>query len=378
VIFSVLKRRWTEARDRYEQQRGHKVDKTNFLSVYAEAHLQALLKENIIAAFWKTGIVPLNHDVITDEMLAPSTTSSSRGFLPIPQASPVRVMEDMIHRQLAREATTSGDDAEENSDGESASPSERVGSPRISTPVRVAINEIASSSAAFLVSKTPPRSRAKPPRFTPYTISPIKRHRHAILDDEPQTEREAALIAALQEAEERDAWRKRAMIGMQATTMLQGMYVEKVQGHLEEHEMRAGRKKSGNQLFGDGYGKLLSGDEFYNSTIEIEEQAKQKAAEKVERARKREEHATVVAEWKNNEAERKARNEEVRMVHQDAVKAWEAERDLAKAQRRKPRWTKPKQGLLEKPVPRPKKPEGDESGTEEEEEPAEDNVIDAD
>ncbi|KAF8218533.1 hypothetical protein L208DRAFT_1350479 [Tricholoma matsutake] len=164
------------------------------------------------------------------------------------------------------------------------------------------------------------------------------------------------------------------MIGMQATTMLQGMYVAKVQGHLEEHEMRAGRKKLGNRLFGDGYGKLVSGDEFYNSSIEIEEQAKQKAAEKVERARKREEHAMVVAKWKSNEADRKAHNEEAWMVHQDAVKAWEAERDLVKEQRRKPRWTKPKQGLLKKPVPRPKKPEGDESGSEEEE-PA---AIDAD
>ena len=73
------------------------MNKTNFLAVYAEAHLQALLKENIIAAFWKTGIIPLNHDVITNEMLAPSATSSSRKFLPISQASPVRVMEDMIH-----------------------------------------------------------------------------------------------------------------------------------------------------------------------------------------------------------------------------------------------------------------------------------------
>ena len=125
------------------------------------------------------------------------------------------------------------------------------------------------------------------------------------------------------------------MIRMQATTMLQGMYVAKVQGHLEEHEMRAGRKKSGNQLFGDGYGKLLSGDEFYNSTIEIEEQAKQKAVEKVERARKREEHAMVVAKWKSNEAERKARNKEVWTAHQDAVKAWEAEHDLAKEEGRK-------------------------------------------
>ncbi|KAF8228562.1 hypothetical protein L208DRAFT_1290760 [Tricholoma matsutake] len=100
--------------------------------------------------------------------------------------------------------------------------------------------------------------------------------------------------------------------------------------------MRAGRKKSGNQLFGNGYGKLLSGDEFYNSSIEIKEQAKQKAAEKVERARKREEHAMVVAEWKSNEADRKAHNKKAWMVHQDAVKAWEAECDLAKEQRRKP------------------------------------------
>ena len=44
----------------------------------------------------------------------------------------------------------------------------------------------------------------------------------------------------------------------------------------------------------------------------------------------------VVAEWKSNEAERKAHNEEVRTTHQDAVKAWEVERDLAKEQRRKP------------------------------------------
>ena len=101
-----------------------------------------------------------------------------------------------------------GDGAEEDSDGESASLSKQVGSPQISTLVHVAINEIASSSAAFLMSKTPPHLRAKPLCFTPYTISLIKQHQHVILDDEPQTEREAALIVALQEAEERDAWWK--------------------------------------------------------------------------------------------------------------------------------------------------------------------------
>lgn len=372
VIFSVLKRRWTEARDDYERQRGHKVDKTNFLSVYAQAHAQALSKENIIAAFRKTGVVPLDRDVITEEMLAPSITSSSRGFLPIPQASPVRVMEDMIHRQLAREVAVSQNDAV------NASPSVHAMPPRIPTPVRVAVDEIASTSAAFLVSKTPPNSRVKPPRFTPYTVSPVKHRQQPILDSEPQTEREAKLVQALREADKRDIWRKRAMIGMQATSMLQGMYVAKVQRHLEEHETRAGRKKSGNRLFGDGYGKLLSGDDFYNSTLEVENQAKWKAEEKEERARKREGHAVVVAEWKNNEAARKAHNDKVQKSHQDAVKAWEAERDLAKEEKRKPRWTKPKQGILEKPVPRPKKPDDDTESDEDDEHEDEDNTIDGD
>jgi hypothetical protein len=116
VIFSVLKQRWTEARDDYECQCGHKVDKTNFLSVYTRAHTQALSKDNIIAAFWKTGIVPLNRDVIMNEMLAPSPTSSSQGFLPFLQASPVQVMEDLIHWQLAREAAISQKDTDDDSD----------------------------------------------------------------------------------------------------------------------------------------------------------------------------------------------------------------------------------------------------------------------
>ena len=60
VIFSVLKQWWTESQDDYERQRGHKVDKANFLSVYARAHTQALSKKNIVAAFRKTGIIPLD------------------------------------------------------------------------------------------------------------------------------------------------------------------------------------------------------------------------------------------------------------------------------------------------------------------------------
>ncbi|KAF8811173.1 hypothetical protein BYT27DRAFT_7252888 [Phlegmacium glaucopus] len=63
---------------------------------------------------------------------------------------------------------------------------------------------------------------------------------------------------------------------------------------------------------------------------------------------------------------RKARNEEVRKLYQGRRQICEAERDLAKEERK--RWEKPKQSLLEKPVPRPKKPDDGEADSDEEDE----------
>ena len=76
VIFSVLKRAWSEERDKFEKS-GPAVSKVNFLEVYAKAHVRAFTKENILAAFKKTGIVPFNPDVITDAMMAPSLETLS-------------------------------------------------------------------------------------------------------------------------------------------------------------------------------------------------------------------------------------------------------------------------------------------------------------
>ena len=97
MIFSVLKQWWIEARDEYKRTHGERVDKTNFLSIYVKAHAAALTKKNIQATFRKMGVIPLNRNVVTTEMLAPSTTSSSQGILPLPQASPVCIMRDMIY-----------------------------------------------------------------------------------------------------------------------------------------------------------------------------------------------------------------------------------------------------------------------------------------
>ena len=88
VIFSVLKRSWTKFCDDFERN-GAKVAKTNFSSVYAKAHIEALSKENIISAFKKTGIVPFDPNVITITMLVLSHTSSTKSSLPLALTSPV-------------------------------------------------------------------------------------------------------------------------------------------------------------------------------------------------------------------------------------------------------------------------------------------------
>ncbi|KAF9227987.1 hypothetical protein BS17DRAFT_694532, partial [Gyrodon lividus] len=42
-----------------------------------------------------------------------------------------------------------------------------------------------------------------------------------------------------------------------------------------------------------------------------------------------------------------------RQVYKDELASWEAERDLAKVERRQTRWTQPKLGKLESPLPKP-------------------------
>ena len=78
----------------------------------------------------------------------------------------------------------------------------------------------------------------------------------------------------------------------------------------------------------------------------------------------REERGVELGEWKATENARVARNNERREEHRAAVKAWEAERDEAKQEKRIPQWNKPKLDGIEKPIPRPKATlaENDEGG----------------
>ncbi|KIK80085.1 hypothetical protein PAXRUDRAFT_159612, partial [Paxillus rubicundulus Ve08.2h10] len=98
VVFGPLKRRWTEERDNFENSKRLCITKQNFISIYGQAHRKVLTPELVRMAFKKTGVWPLNPDVITKEMMATSLETSSQGNLPLCQPSPVRAVSSMMHQ----------------------------------------------------------------------------------------------------------------------------------------------------------------------------------------------------------------------------------------------------------------------------------------
>jgi len=156
------------------------------------------------------------------------------------------------------------------------------------------------------------------------------------------------------------------MVTMQGVTVLQNIYVKRNNRHLQGHEEERRRKSQKNRVFGDGMAKLLDDDVFFNKVVELEEAAKRKEEDKKEWQIARESYAETLVQWKKLENERKGRNTEVQKAHLDATRLWEAEREVAKSEKRRPQWTKPKQGKIEKAIPRSKKPEVEESDGEDE------------
>lgn len=340
----MLKRAWSEARDEHERRTGTDVTKTNFLSIYAKAHLQAFTHDNVLAAFRKTGIVPFNPDIITTDMMAPSLETSTRdGFLPIRQPSPVRAISNMIHTCLDNASAALLD-----SNTNLSRP------PTPSTPpVQLAIDQLRSTSASYLTDATPLQSTSQPPTFIPFTISPLKKNRNVdLLTMEPMNIREWNLQNALKDAETRDYARKEAVIDLQATAVLQGMYVKKAQIQVQT-QAEKGKKKPTRRVLGDGMPRLLDDPTFVAKVVESEERLQKEADDKAERKRRKEARSVELALWKTAEKERKARNDVKRLTHQESVKAWEEERNQAKLEQRRPRWTKPKLGPLESPIPKP-------------------------
>ncbi|KAJ7118094.1 hypothetical protein C8R44DRAFT_589743, partial [Mycena epipterygia] len=233
---------------------------------------------------------------------------------------------------------------------------------------------LASTSAAFLTNPAPMTSASCPPCFAPNTISPMKQsHHQELLDMEPLTEHECLLQNTLRETEARDRGWKEAMLGMQAMSVLQGMYADRAHSQLQAQEEKKNKKKQMGAL-GDGMPKLLTGDKFYNAVVANDESVARQAVEAAEKSTRRAQYAREIAKWKKKEEARKVQNDVKRGKHQARVRDWEQERDSAKTEGRRPGWTKPKLGQLEKAIPRPKLKQGADVGGDVSEEDEEDEL----
>ncbi|OCH84426.1 hypothetical protein OBBRIDRAFT_690027, partial [Obba rivulosa] len=136
------------------------------------------------------------------------------------------------------------------------------------------------------------------------------------------TTREELLIAALQEAEGRNEARKQQVVGLQATVVLQGMYVGRAHEQLQAQEDKAAQKRK-NRVFGDGMAKLLTGNQFFEAVEELERKTTEEARKRAHAKAARLAHSTALVEWKKEDEARLKRNREKVAAYTAAVREWE-------------------------------------------------------
>jgi len=344
VVFAVLKRCWSEERDKWEREKGEGITKANFITIYGHAHLHALTPDLIRTAFHKTGVWPFNRDVITDSMMAPSKETSTKSHLPITPSTPVRVLVGALQKMSALPS-------HDENEGEHTSKSSAT-----QEDIETIIKTLAETSLSGLVSSAQLTSQTDLQHNTAHIISPTKKSSMSITNIHPKTANEILLLAALREAKAANAALKQCVISLQASNVLNEMYCAKIRSQLAHHESKKRAGNNGGKILGDGLLRLLSGDEFYERVVEFEEGQTRAATEKRTRAEERKRHAEALASWKKLEDARKVENKARRERYHEALQIWQSEKALAKADPEKRRFTekKPSLGKLVAPIPRPK------------------------
>jgi hypothetical protein len=161
-----------------------------------------LTPDTIHAAFRKMGVWPFNPSVVTQDMMAPSLETSSIGHLPLPQSSPVQAVLHAVREHQLEEAslvqtspTRAISTVIRQFHEDQVSPTSNE--PHWNTLINEALDNLTSSSAAFLVSDTPITSEHQLPAFTPPSFTPTQKWTHSVLDCKPETKHEQACHDAL-------------------------------------------------------------------------------------------------------------------------------------------------------------------------------------
>jgi hypothetical protein len=109
VLFSPFKNAYARHAAEHLKQTGREVGKGDFLTVLHSAVEDSFTESNILMAWKKTGLRPIDPSVISEMDLAPSMEFSTTRALPLPPPSPIRAIVDAIHRQNAIRDTPPAD-----------------------------------------------------------------------------------------------------------------------------------------------------------------------------------------------------------------------------------------------------------------------------
>ncbi|TFK22795.1 hypothetical protein FA15DRAFT_706032 [Coprinopsis marcescibilis] len=152
----------------------------------------------------------------------------------------------------------------------------------------------------------------------------------ALLSKEPKTKLEKELHNALEEEHARSQyWKTRAM-HLQLTLVLQQIYCRWVRNQLKMKEAK-GAKKSNQKLKNPNLGKVITDDDFFNK-VKLQREAEEAAKQaKAQRKSAEELLVEVLVVWKEEEAERAAKNNQRKEEWEAAKAAWKEEKDQAKS-----------------------------------------------
>jgi hypothetical protein len=221
------------------------------------------------------------------------------------------------------------------------------------TPVQHGLASLAMTSASFLVSDSPIRSSsALLPLFTSI-ITPPPTHNTKFFETKPTTEYKAQLQEELHAQNNVIALQKQMMMGMQAQTVLQSMYLEGVRGQLQAQEEKKSKKRKTGKINMDGRAKILTQDDIIEGVKEWQDHKDKVVEETAVRKKVKEQYNAAMDIWKVGELDRKEQNVQLKRGWEDEVRRWGIARDQAKLDRRKPGWTKPKLPPMEKALCKP-------------------------
>ena len=369
VVFAILKRYLSEEWDKWERETGEKISKTNFITIYGQAHNHALPPENITASFCKTGVWPFDPSVITKDMMATSKETFCWAHLPVPPVTPVHILADLFQKMSLDDG---GSDSDSENKGEgNMNPSsitqrsmhEAEGETAVvvgqseggdgKEVVDAVKNLVKGDKLAFLAPSNPISGSFT---LSTNTQRPIPEMKHNdALNIIPKTTHEHILLDALQDSELARAELARWVIELQTASALNEAYCSRLQGQLLHQEEKK-KKDSGNgKLMEDGMPCLLSGDWFFKKVTDHLAAQKQKEHDKVLRAEDWEERSKAIVEWKKKQDERNALIAKRKAEWEEEKRQWEIEKEQAKEARPKKWFTKPKP-LLGKLPPAIKRP----------------------